>query len=66
MGVKRRYREPTIFISGDFNQWDISGYLEDFQEIMEADVGPTRSNASIDRIFSSAGREMRACGKVTP
>ena len=66
MEVKRRYREPTILIAGDFNQWDISGHLEDFSEISEAEVGSTRSGASIDRIFTNVGNNLKSCGTVPP
>ena len=53
MEVKRRYREPTILIAGDFNQWDVSEYLEDFVDVAEAEVGNTRADASIDRVFTN-------------
>ena len=39
--AKRRYREPYLAISGDFNQWDVGQALEDFLDISEVDVGPT-------------------------
>ena len=41
MEVKRRYREPYIIVSGDFNQWDVAAALADFNDIEEVAVGNT-------------------------
>ena len=49
--IKRKYREPFIVVAGDFNQWEIGNALEDFTDIGEVSVGPTRGDASIDRIL---------------
>ena len=42
IGVKRKLDDPYIIISGDFNQWKIDETLEDFPDLLEANVGPTR------------------------
>ena len=31
--IKRKYRDPYLVVTGDFNQWDIAGALEDYQDI---------------------------------
>ena len=64
--MKRRYREPTILIAGDFNQWGIQDYLADFVDIGEVDVGPTRGQSSIDRIFTNAASLVKRGGTVPP
>ena len=64
--IKRRYREPTIMIAGDFNQWEIDSYLEDFIDISEVPVGPTRSASSIDRMFTNKGERLKSKGTAPP
>ena len=54
--VKRRFRDPFIVIAGDFNQWEIGGSLVEFPDIREANVGPTRKDKVLDRIFTNFGR----------
>ena len=66
MEIKRRYREPYIVVSGDFNQWDITSQLEDFTDIIEVAVGDTRGTASIDRIFTNFNSRVLSCGTVAP
>ena len=51
--MKRRFDNPIIVVGGDFNQWDIGKALEDFPDLLEALVGPTRGDRSIDRIFQN-------------
>ena len=57
MDLKRKYREPYIVLAGDFNQWDAAAAVDDFPDIVEAKVGPTRLDRSIDRTFCSFGAE---------
>ena len=64
--MKRRYREPTILVAGDFNQWNIDDYLGDFIDIKEVGVGPTRGAASIDRIFTNAAPDLVRSGGTVP
>ena len=47
--MKRKFDDPYIIISGDFNQWSIDSTLEDFPDLGEVNVGPTRGSRSIDR-----------------
>ena len=49
--VKRRYKDPYIIISGDFNQWNPTPLFDDFTDIKETSDGPTRGNHIIDRTF---------------
>ena len=64
--AKRRYREPYIVVAGDFNQWGIAATLADFNEVKEADVGPTRNAATIDWVFVSFGDRLTDAGTVSP
>ena len=50
MEVKRKYREPLIVLAGDFNQWPIEHYIEDFIDIAHVPVGPTRGDRDIDSL----------------
>ena len=51
--LKRRYKDPYLVISGDFNQWNLDQALEEFRDITETAAGPTRGNRTIDRTFSN-------------
>ena len=51
---------------GDFNQWDVPSALEDFLDMAEADVGPTRGNNSIDKIFTNFPRSLVESGSLPP
>ena len=51
--MKRKYSDPYIIISGDFNQWRIEDAMADYPDIQEVRVGPTRSGRCIDRTFVS-------------
>ena len=64
MEVKRRYREPYVVVVGDFNRWGIGEVLEDFADVSEVEVGPTRQGRSIDRIFVNFGRSVAECGTL--
>ena len=63
--AKRRIKDPYIVVSGDFNQWEIGDYLEDFRDIGEVNVGPTRGTRSIDRSFTNF-ETVRRCGTLPP
>ena len=64
--LKRKYRDPFILIGGDFNQWAIDDALQEFPDIREADVGPTRKDRCIDRVFTNFGRSIKESGTVPP
>ena len=66
MEVKRRYREPYIIVSGDFNQWDVAAALADFNDIEEVAVGNTRGSVCIDRAFTNFGERVVEGGTVDP
>ena len=64
--LKSTYKDPFILVGGDFNQWDVAEALSDFPDIREADVGPTRKDRCIDRIFTNFGRSITESGTVPP
>ena len=64
--IKRKYKEPYLVIAGDFNQWDIAGALGDYADITETDVGPTRGDRRLDRIFVSFGENVSSAGTLPP
>ena len=64
--LKRRFQDPFVLIGGDFNHWKIDAALENFADIKEIDVGPTRGRRSIDRLFTNMSRSVTESGTVTP
>ena len=63
--AKRRYDDPLIVLAGDFNQWKVEEVSEDFPDLAEAMIGPTRGDHCIDRIFANLGT-FKAAGTVPP
>ena len=61
---KRKYEDPIVIVAGDFNQWAIQGHLEDFVDMKEIVVGPTRGDRAIDCFFSNL--DHRVVGTVPP
>ena len=51
--LKRRYKDPYLIVTGDFNQWNIGRALEDFIDVKESVAGPTRGSRTIDRTFTN-------------
>ena len=64
MEAKRKFDDPLIIVTGDFNQWDVARALQDFPDIHEVNVGPTRGDRSIDRIFVNV--PTKAAGTLPP
>ena len=49
--LKSKFRDCMICLAGDFNQWDVGHYLEDYPDLQEAVTPPTRNNRTIDEIL---------------
>ena len=64
--VKRKYRDPFIALAGDLNQWGVQDAVQDFVDISEVQVGPTRGDRCIDRFFCNMGRAVSEAGTVPP
>ena len=64
--AKRTYRDCSIMVSGDFNQWPINEIIEDHPDLLEVDHGPTRGDRSIDRTFVNFGRALTEYGTLPP
>ena len=64
--LKCRYKDPFVLVAGDFNQWQIDGALQEFPDLVEADVGPTRGDRCLDRMFTNFSRAVKASGTVPP
>ena len=64
--MKRKYSDPYIIVSGDFNQWRIEEAMADFQDMTEVDVGPTRAGRRIDRTFVNFHGDVQEAGTVPP
>ena len=64
--AKNRYRDPYVVVPGDFKQWDLSSALQEFADLSEVHVGPTRGDRAIDRLFCNISRGILASGTVPP
>ena len=64
--LKRKYNDPYLVVTSDFNQWKAENYLDSFADISEAPVGNTRGNKAIDRTFTNMGRSIVEAGTVLP
>ena len=64
--IKRKFTDPYIIVSGDFNQWKVNETLEDFPDLTEVMVGPTRGSRSIDHTFANLARSVTGSGTLPP
>ena len=64
--AKRTYRDCSIMVCGDFNQWPVNEIIEDHPDLLEVDHGPTRGDRSIDRTFVNFGRALIEYGTLPP
>ena len=64
--LKKRYRDPYIVVTGDFNQWRVQDALLEYPDIREEDVGNTRKDKCLDRIFTNFGRSVKVAGTLPP
>ena len=64
--LKSKYKDPMLYISGDFNQWDLTGAMEDYPDLQEAPVGPTRGNREIDRTFTNISEHLERRSVLPP
>ena len=64
--VKQKFKDPFIALGGDFNQWEGETAVAEFPDLREVDVGPTRGDRAIDRLFTNMGRSTIASGTVPP
>ena len=51
-------------MAGDFNQWVVD--LADLADMSEVDVGDTRKDKCLDRVYTNIGRKVVASGTVDP
>ena len=63
---KRKFRDCTIIICGDFNQWPVDCLLDDHPDLTEVHHGPTRGDRSIDRSFVNFGRSIIEATTLEP
>ena len=66
LDLKRKYRDPYIVVGGDFNQWQIQTALQEYPDMSEIHVGPTRRDRAIDRIFCNMARSVQTSGTLPP
>ena len=64
--LKRKFKDPYLVVAGDFNQWKIGQALEDYVDISEVEVGHTRKDKKIDRIFVNVSRKIKESGTLAP
>ena len=56
--LKNRYNDPHIFVGVDFNKRDINKTVKDYPDLRTVQTGPTRGNAVLDIIATSAHKEL--------
>ena len=64
--MKRKFHDPQIVIMGDFNQWKVNEAVDDFADVREVDVGATRGERKLDRVFTNLSRSVVEAGTLDP
>ena len=64
--LKRKIENPTLIISGDFNQWPVDDLMGDHPDLTEVQYGPTRGSRSIDRTLTNFGRSIKESRTLPP
>ena len=61
LDIKSKVTDPYFCIAGDFNQWPVQEYLDDYPDISEIVTPPTRKDRRIDKIFLNCDTTERTC-----
>ena len=64
--AKRQYRDCSILIAGDFNQWPAEEILIEHPDLVEVRHGPTKGDREIDRAFVNFSRSIHESGTLEP
>ena len=64
--AKRQYRDCSILIAGNFNQWLAEELLIEHPDLVEVKHGPTRGDREIDRAFVNFSRSVNESGTLEP
>lgn len=64
ISMKRRFNDTYIVVVGHYNQCNVDVALSDFADISEVQVGNTRHDRSIHRIFLNMGRTVTESGTL--
>ena len=51
--VKVSYKNPIMFVAGDFNHRDVSGAVSLGEQVVQVLTAPTRGNNTIDMVYSN-------------
>ena len=62
--LKRKFDDLFVIYGGDFNQWPAAHAVDEFPDVTEVQLGPTRGDRCIDRLFTNMGRTIDASGTV--
>ena len=63
---KTRYKDPFICIAGDFNNYSIQSYLDDYPDLSLLKTGPTRGNKTLDLIYTNFPSQIVESGTIEP
>ena len=66
LDIKNKHRDPLLLVGGDFNQWDIAKFLEEYCDLEEVPSPPTRGDRKIDKIFTNWPDDIHDSGCITP
>ena len=64
--IKNKYEDQLILVAGDFNQWDITGALAEFSDMLEVVTPTTRGDRKIDKIFTNWHEHVEEGGCCPP
>ena len=64
--AKRKFRDCSIIVGGDFNQWQVQDITQEHPDLAEVLHGPTRGDRAIDRTFVNFGRAIAESGTLQP
>ena len=64
--IKRRYQDPFIALSGDFNQYKIIEALKDYPDLVLLQTPPTRGGKTLDLLFTNFPSQINASDLIPP
>ena len=64
--AKRSFKDCSVIVAGDFNQWKIQDISQDHPDLVEIPHGPTRGDRAIDRSFVNFGRAVQRSDSLPP
>ena len=64
--IRGKFKDPAIFIGGDFNHTSVGEALAEVGPFGEIDTGPTRGNNKLDIMFTNIAESITEAGTLPP